>query len=110
MGDPEPVPRISTSGNHLQRPNLRALDLKALPREDGPPSEGQLRRQKYLFFEKQCSEVAQGLFLAGDYVAKNRELLQQNRITHVVNCVGFICKEYFKGELDYRTYFLQGAC
>lgn len=95
--------------HHLQRPNLKSLDLKALPRDDGPPSETQLRRQKYLYFEKHCSEVAQGLFLAGDYVAKNRELLQQNRVTHVVNCVGFVCKEYFKGELDYKTYYLQGA-
>lgn len=107
MGDPEP--RRSTPGNHIQRPNLKTLDLRALPREDGPPSETQLRRQKYQFFEKQCSEIADGLFLSGDWVAKNREVLQQNGITHVVNCVGFICKEYFKGELDYRTYFLQGG-
>ncbi len=66
-------------------------------------------RQKFQFFEKQCSEVADGLFLSGDWVAKNREVLQQHGITHVVNCVGFICKEYFKSELGYKTYFLQGA-
>mmetsp|Transcript_7479 Transcript_7479/g.16214 ORF Transcript_7479/g.16214 Transcript_7479/m.16214 type:complete len:611 (+) Transcript_7479:177-2009(+) len=97
----------SATGHHLQRPNLKTLDLKALPRDDGPPSETQLRRQKYLFFEKQCSNVADNLFLAGDYVAKNREILQHSGITHVVNCVGFICKEYFKGELQYKTYYLQ---
>lgn len=85
------------------------LDLKALPRDDGPPSETQLRRQKYQYFEKQCSEVAEGLFLSGDWVARNRELLADNGITHVVNCVGFICKEYFKGELDYKTFYLQGG-
>ncbi|KAL6749820.1 protein-tyrosine phosphatase-like protein [Haematococcus lacustris] len=95
-------------GDHnLQRPNLRTLDLKALPKDDGPPSETQLRRQKYQFFEKQCSEVASGLFLSGDWVARNRELLHNHGITHVVNCVGFVCQEYFKGELDYKTYFLQ---
>jgi len=37
-----------------------------------PPSETQMRRQKYQFFEKQCSEVAPGIYLSGDYVAKNR--------------------------------------
>lgn len=36
------------------------------------PSETQLRRQKYQFFEKQCSEIMPGLYLAGDYVARNR--------------------------------------
>lgn len=107
MGDPA-APGLGA--HHLQRPNLRNLDLRALPRDEGPPSETQLRRQKYQFFEKQCSEVAEGLFLAGDWVAKNREVLQEQRITHVVNCVGFICKEHFQGELDYKTYYLQGAC
>lgn len=95
--------------HHLARPNLKSLDLKALPRDDGPPSETQLRRQKFMFFEKQCSEVGEGLFLSGDYVAKNQEILRQHRITHVVNCVGFICKEYFKGELQYKTFYLQGG-
>ncbi len=94
-------------GSARQKALPRTLDLANLPREDAP-TESVLRRQKYLFFEKQCSEVAPGLFLAGDYVAKNRDILRANTISHVVNCVGFICKEYFKGELAYRTYFLQG--
>ena len=46
--------------------------------------------------------------MSGDVVARNRDLLAQNSITHVVNCVGFICKEYFKDELTYKTLFLQG--
>lgn len=96
----------SPSMHHLQRPNLRTLDLKTLPREDGPPSESQLRRQKYLYYEKKCSEVADGLYLGGDCVAKTRHLLQECGITHVVNCVGFICQEYFKGELQYKTLYL----
>jgi hypothetical protein len=97
--------------HHLQRPNLKTLDLKALPREDvSSPSETQIRRAKYLFFEKQCSQVAEGIFLAGDAVAKQREVLRQNGVTHVVNCVGMLCKEYFKGDgIQYRTYYLQGA-
>ena len=97
--------------HHLQRPNLKTLDLKALPREDvSSPSETQIRRAKYQFFEKQCSQVADGIFLSGDAVAKQRDVLRQNGITHVVNCVGMLCKEYFKGDgIQYRTYYLQGA-
>jgi hypothetical protein len=89
--------------------NLKSLDLRSLPADDAAPSETQLRRQKYLFFEKHCSEVSPGLFLSGDYVAKNRDILRQAGVSHVLNCVGFICKEYFKDELTYKTLFLQGG-
>lgn len=109
-GDPGPSgSRVSPSMSNKPALKSLTLDFKALPREDGPPSETQLRRQKYLFFEKHCSEVAEGLYLAGDSVAKNRETLAACGISHVLNCVGFVCKEYFKEELDYKTLFLQGA-
>lgn len=91
-----------------QRPALSTLDLRSIPMDDSAPSETQQRRQKYLFFEKQCSEVSPGLFLSGDSVAKNRETLREAGVTHVLNCVGYICKEYFKDELTYRTLYLQG--
>lgn len=90
------------------RTSLKTLDLKALPRDDGPISETQQRRAKYMFFEKQCSLIVPGLYLAGDAVARSQEILDQNNITHVLNCVGFVCKEYFKDRLTYRTYYLLG--
>lgn len=68
-----------------------------------------MRREKFAFFEKRCSEVADGLFVGGETVAKSREILRQSGITHVVNCVGFIYPEYFKDELTYRTLRLQGV-
>ncbi|KAH9622445.1 hypothetical protein KSS87_016669 [Heliosperma pusillum] len=42
-------------------------------------------------------------------VAKSREVLRQNGITHVLNCVGFVCPEYFKGDLVYKTLWLQDS-
>eukprot|EP00873_Tetraselmis_striata_P019780 jgi/Tetstr1/440044/TSEL_028403.t1 len=89
------------------RQNLKSLDLRCLPREDAPPSELQLRREKFAYYEKRCSEVADGLFVGGEAVAKSIEILRQSGITHVVNCVGFIYPEYFKDELTYRTLRLQ---
>lgn len=44
----------------------------------------------------------------GDWVACSRETLQEHKITHVLNCVGFICKEHFKEQLQYKTYYLHG--
>jgi hypothetical protein len=75
---------------------------------DGPPSELQARREKYAFFEKHCSEVADGIFLGSDVVARNRETLRAAKITHVINCVGFLYPAYFKDELTYLVLYLQG--
>ncbi len=88
---------------------ISSLDLSALPRDEGPPSELQARREKFAYFEKHCSEVSEGLFLGSDAVARSRETLRDARITHVVNCVGNLYPSYFKDELTYQTLFLQGA-
>lgn len=40
------------------------LDLNTLPREDGPPSESVLKRQKFAVFEKHCSQVGVVLMAA----------------------------------------------
>ena len=84
------------------------LDLRSLSQSEGPPSELQARREKYAFFEKQCSEVANGLFLGSDVVARNREVLRAANITHVINCVGFLYPAYFQDELTYLVLYLQG--
>ncbi|WOL01951.1 hypothetical protein Cni_G10670 [Canna indica] len=60
-------------------------------------------------FGKECSKVADHIYLGGDFVAKNREILRQHGITHVLNCVGFVCPEYFKSDLVYRTLWLQDS-
>ncbi|GBG91824.1 hypothetical protein CBR_g53715 [Chara braunii] len=87
------------------------LDLTALARncEGGcaEPSELHMRRDKFAFFEKQCSRVREHIYLGSDLVARNRETLRAAGITHVLNCVGFLCPEYFAGQLVYRTLWLQ---
>ena len=85
------------------------LDVNLLPKDDGPPSESVLKRQKFAIFEKQCSKISEGLYVSGELVAKNREILQEHGITHVVNCVGAMYQEYFRNDgIKYRTMYLQG--
>lgn len=48
----------------------------------------QIRREKFAFFEKHCSEVAERIFLSGDAVARSWALLSEHGITHVLNAVG----------------------
>lgn len=73
------------------------------------PREFEFRKDKIAFFEKDCSRIADHVYLGSDAVAKNREILRQNGITHVLNCVGFVCPEYFKGDLVYKTLWLRDS-
>ncbi|XP_043724719.1 protein-tyrosine-phosphatase MKP1-like [Telopea speciosissima] len=68
-----------------------------------------LRKDKLAFFDKECSRIADHIYLGSDAVARNREILRQNGITHVLNCVGFVSPEYFKNDLIYKTLWLQDS-
>ncbi|KGN51741.1 protein-tyrosine-phosphatase MKP1 [Cucumis sativus] len=74
-----------------------------------PVREFQFKKDKLAFFDKECSKILDHVYLGSDSVAKNRQILRQNRITHVLNCVGFVCPEYFKGEFVYKTLWLQDS-
>lgn len=89
---------------------LPQLDLNTVGGKDEPPvSESIMKRNKLALFEKQCSQVCEGLYVSGEYVAKSRETLRAHGITHVVNCVGAMYPEYFRSDgIQYRTLWLQG--
>ncbi|CAI5995315.1 unnamed protein product [Closterium sp. NIES-65] len=69
--------------------------------------EAQARRDKFAFFEKDCSRVLEHVYVGSDFVARSREVLKEAGITHVLNCVGFVCPEYFPEEIKYKTLWLQ---
>lgn len=104
----------SSAGSSPRKPGLqpktqlKALDLRALPRDEGPPTELRARRDKFAFFEQECTRVVDGLYLGSDLVARSWETLEAAGITHVVNCVGFIYPAYFEDRLTYKTLYLQG--
>eukprot|EP00250_Pteridium_aquilinum_P013428 c21336_g1_i1 orf=455-2962(-) len=86
------------------------LDLASVHRTIVEPTEIQLRRDKFALFDKQCSRVANyHIYLGSDAVARDREILRANGVTHVLNCVGFVCPEYYKGDLVYKTLWLQDS-
>ncbi|KAF5746540.1 protein-tyrosine-phosphatase MKP1-like [Tripterygium wilfordii] len=89
------------------RESIKALD-KSNP---GQPTvrEFEFKKDKLAFFDKECSRIADHIYLGSDAVAKNRTILSQNGITHVLNCVGFVCPEYFKSDLVYKTLWLQDS-
>ncbi|XP_058193804.1 protein-tyrosine-phosphatase MKP1-like [Rhododendron vialii] len=74
-----------------------------------PEREFECKKDKLAFFDKECSRITDHIYLGSDAVAKNREVLRDNGITHVLNCVGFVCPEYFKNELVYKTLWLHDS-
>ncbi|XP_071688622.1 protein-tyrosine-phosphatase MKP1-like [Rutidosis leptorrhynchoides] len=72
-----------------------------------PKPEFEFKKDKLAHFDKECSRIIDHVFLGSDYVAKNLDVLRENGITHVLNCVGFVCPEYFKKDLEYKTLWLQ---
>ncbi|XP_052110980.1 protein-tyrosine-phosphatase MKP1 isoform X1 [Arachis duranensis] len=85
------------------RGSIRQLDSSQ------PTKDFQFKRDKLAFYDKECSRIAEHIYLGSDTVAKNHELLRQNGITHVLNCVGFVCAEYFKSDFVYKTLWLQDS-
>ncbi|KAJ8765989.1 hypothetical protein K2173_020505 [Erythroxylum novogranatense] len=97
-----PTPSGNKAGERLK------LDLSSI--QKNPDSNGGLgKKERIAFFDKECSKVAEHVYLGGDAVARDREILKRNGITHVLNCVGFVCPEYFKGDFVYRTLWLQDS-
>ncbi|KAF3625016.1 Protein-tyrosine-phosphatase MKP1 [Capsicum annuum] len=41
--------------------------------------------------------------------AKDKDILKQNGITHVLNCGWFVCPEYFKSDFVYQTLWLHDS-
>lgn len=93
---------------HPQTPR-GSVNPPASPNPEQTVREFQFKRDKLAFFDKECSRIADHIYLGSDAVAKNREILRQNGITHVLNCVGFVCPEYFKIDLVYKTLWLQDS-
>ncbi|KAL3521027.1 hypothetical protein ACH5RR_019176 [Cinchona calisaya] len=84
------------------------LDLSNIER-NSDRNGGLVKREQIAFFDKECSKVADHVYLGGDAVARDRDILKQHGITHILNCVGFVCPEYFKADFVYRTLWLQDS-
>uniref|UniRef100_A0A803M2S5 Tyrosine-protein phosphatase domain-containing protein n=1 Tax=Chenopodium quinoa TaxID=63459 RepID=A0A803M2S5_CHEQI len=102
-GPPTPSGRDVNRGSERLKLDMSAIQTN--PERNG----GYVKKDKIAFFDKVCSKVADHIYLGGDAVAKDRNILKKNEITHVLNCVGFVCPEYFKADFVYRTLWLQDS-
>jgi hypothetical protein len=59
-------------------------------------------------YEKKCSKVLDGLFVGGEFPARDFPTLEAHGITHVINCVGAVYPSFHAGKLIYKTLYLEG--
>ncbi|KAK1396299.1 Protein-tyrosine-phosphatase MKP1 [Heracleum sosnowskyi] len=81
------------------------LNLSSIRGDRDKKSE--LLRKDRRAFDKECSKVVEHIYVGGSAVARDREILGKHGITHILNCVGFVCPEYFKADFVYHTLWLR---
>ena len=67
--------------------------------------EGILHSLMTVRFDPICSEITERLFLGSETVAKDSKLLKKHGITHILNCAGTVCPEYFPTMFQYRKHY-----
>eukprot|EP01080_Neovahlkampfia_damariscottae_P009068 gene9068-1163_t len=65
---------------------------------DLPPPGG---AEQVAYYRKICSQIREDLFLGSDFVARSKELLQENGVTHIVNAAKVACDNYFPKDFQY---------
>ena len=87
---------------------LSSLDFSNL--RTGVEADEKLRKEEKLAkFKDECSEIHPGLFVGGLEVAKNKALLEQMGITHIVNCVTSLLPNQFPNDYCYLNYDFPGT-
>ncbi|GMH01550.1 hypothetical protein Nepgr_003389 [Nepenthes gracilis] len=96
---------------HPMTPSVRTEQTKPSGSSEMEVSSSEFgfKKEKMAFFDQECSRIADHIYLGSEVVAKNREILRRNEITHVLNCVGFGCPEYFNSDLVYKTLWLKDS-
>ncbi|KAM3134971.1 hypothetical protein pb186bvf_012971 [Paramecium bursaria] len=68
------------------------------------------KKLKIQYFAEICSQViGDYLYVGGEQIAYNREILKQIGVTHVINCAGDVCKNKFPEDFTYTTYYLKDS-
>lgn len=57
-------------------------------------------------FDQICSQITESLYLGSDTVARDSRELRRNKITHILNCAGGYCGNYFPQQFEYMTLHL----
>lgn len=73
--------------------------------EDSVPPSNKVKNEK---FRNICSEILENfMYLGSDLMARNKEVLLSNGITHVINCSADYSPNYHPEDFEYKAYHLK---
>lgn len=97
--------------NKMRNGSEMRLDTSALLNPDRhiKVSRRLLDRDLLASFDQVCSHVIDHVYVGSGTVARSREILNENGITHILNSAGYACPEYFPEEFSYMTLWLKDS-
>jgi protein-tyrosine phosphatase len=105
--DRKPVPQQNLSATPSTAQSNDTYDRSSSYRSDGEDdfdrrTEGQQRRDGMSDCEFECSQISKYLYLGGQRVAENLELLKEKKITRIINCASAVVPNYHEGYSDIK--------
>ncbi|KAL0481601.1 protein-tyrosine-phosphatase MKP1 [Acrasis kona] len=102
----------SRSGSASFRLSLDTIDRSENPLDPSPTPRSKLIQSQLnqrpmsgqelvVYYRKICSKVHDFMYLGSDLVARNKEELLSNNITHIVNAALTVCDVYFPNDFEY---------
>ena len=61
------------------------------------------------FYSEKISELVPGLYVSGEAVARNKDLLKSSGVTHIINCAGNVCENYFPEDFVYTKLYIKDS-
>mmetsp|Transcript_3090 Transcript_3090/g.6395 ORF Transcript_3090/g.6395 Transcript_3090/m.6395 type:complete len:720 (-) Transcript_3090:2211-4370(-) len=126
--DPVEPPRPKLEIKLEPKPKLASLSLAGLKTREDEMRELQLnpnvlanidenfdirdtnrKELKMQQFSDVASEVCEGLYVGSDVVAHDKKTLLNLGITHVINCAGNVCANYYPEDFEYLCFFLKDS-
>eukprot|EP01053_Blabericola_migrator_P001374 Blabericola_migrator_1__1373@NODE_1357_length_4726_cov_203_531015_g911_i0_p1_GENE_NODE_1357_length_4726_cov_203_531015_g911_i0NODE_1357_length_4726_cov_203_531015_g911_i0_p1_ORF_typecomplete_len836_score122_87DSPc/PF00782_20/1_5e29CDKN3/PF05706_12/8_2e05Y_phosphatase/PF00102_27/0_00089Y_phosphatase2/PF03162_13/6_6e03Y_phosphatase2/PF03162_13/0_005Init_tRNA_PT/PF04179_12/0_011DUF442/PF04273_13/0_52Gelsolin/PF00626_22/37Gelsolin/PF00626_22/29_NODE_1357_length_4726_cov_203_531015_g911_i019734480 len=101
------VPSLAPLTDLLSPHAIEPDEPQAPPSRRSPEADRSTLLLKYKYV---CSEIVKDqLYLAGESVASNLDVLLSNGITHILNSAGDTCPNYFPDKFNYLTFVLQDS-
>jgi len=97
-----PASKIEELKNEDFRIDMAAIDTD-ISSEMVPPES---KARKIARYDKICSKITDNLYIGSDTIARDVETLKRCGVTHILNCAGVICENYFPDEFVYKKLYL----
>ena len=100
---------IKNNNLNFEKTNTENIDIKAL-NEDFSLKDSERKKIISDYYSKHLSEIIPNFLYISSYNAtKNMELLEKNKITHIINCAADFCENVFEQDkkFTYLSFYLK---